>query len=154
MFLTMAQAYESEERWDLVNELYHDAVQSGGLMEALALLAMECITRSLPAEGKMRMLRSIVDNASALMKMNDPMEAQVEEHRLAMDQFDAWRGMGIVPKNKVPKYLVSNAGRDYQSPGGEFGTGVDAVPNPPVNVEGREEEHRRIARLEGMSLVV
>ena len=64
-YTMMAQAYANSCKWNEVSSLYNYALEKGFLTEALGLLAMKGVERSV-MDGKVRLIRSIASDMAAM----------------------------------------------------------------------------------------
>lgn len=136
IFITAANGLASQQNWRGVSQIYTKALKEHCLSEDLALLAMKAVTEQ-EIDGKVPTLRSIVDEvakieghpskhwiksrywtlkrelgwrfARLLMWWNDPNIASEEELLLAVEQLEAAKNDGIIPRNDDLRCIVRYA---------------------------------------------
>ena len=153
----MARGYAKEERWDDVTRLYSDALKCGCLSDGLALLALQSVSQG-QIGGKMRILRSIVDDiashkniksgtwifenywvikrmlgfhyARLLMWWNDPTTTQEEELKIAIQHFEESNRTNSDIDPDIIRCIIKLAGREHEKVYGKSSnTGTEA----PIN---------------------
>ena len=135
-FIAVAKGLASHQNWRAVSRIYTKALKEHCLSEDLALLAMKAVVEQ-ELDGKVPTLRSIVDEvakieghsnkhwikarywtlkrelgwrfARLLMWWNDPNIASEEELLLAVEQLEAAKNDGIIPRNDDLRCIVRYA---------------------------------------------
>ena len=135
-FIAVAKGLASQQNWRAVSRIYTKALKEHCLSEDLALLAMKAVVEQ-ELDGKVPTLRSIVDEvakieghsnkhwikarywtlkrefgwryARLLMWWNDPNIASEEELLLAVEQLEAAKNDGIIPRNDDLRCIVRYA---------------------------------------------
>lgn len=153
-YVIMAQGYAGEERWNDVARLYSDALKGGCLSDDLAILAMEGVAHG-KINGKMRILRSIVDDiapikqikpgawifnnywilkqrlgfhhARLLMWWNDPATTQEQELRVAIQHLEESRRTRDTINPDVLTCIIKLAGHQHKKKHGVESTSEEAV---------------------------
>jgi len=148
-YIVAAKGLASQQDWKAISEIYTRALKEHCLSEDLALIAMKAVTEQ-ELDGKIPTLRSIIDEvakieghsckhwtktrywtlkrelgwrfARLLMWWNDPNTASEEELLLAVEQLEAAKNDGIIPRNDDLRCIVRYAGSKMHRGEDAFGS--------------------------------
>jgi len=141
MFVTLGQALETENEWEMIGQLYRQSLRCGCLTEEMGLIALKAINEIPNLENKIRILRQIVreicrvtgqvDNewlydkywelrknlgrrySRLLMSWNDPATSDLHELQLAIEQFLERKREGLRPRDDALRTILNHS-RHYQ----------------------------------------
>ncbi len=150
----MAKRYATDDRWDEVGKLYDDAIKQGCLSDELAILAMEAVSLG-HIDGKMRILRSIVEEIASLKKLkpgawifhnyweikrrlgyhharllmwwNDPSKTQEEELRIALQHLHNSKDTQSIVDLDVLGCIIDLAGHKHFDVHGQYSRSDEAL---------------------------
>jgi len=142
MFVTLSQALEREQQWEMIGQLYRESLQSGCLTEELGIMALKAINEIPNLENKLRIMRQIVSEickvtgqvdsewqyekywklrrklgrryARLLMWWNDPKTSDIQELQLAIEQFVERKSNGLQQRHDALRAIIRHS-RHYQT---------------------------------------